>query len=259
MTVRQGSARLPVALLTYIAWTLVTVFGMRWAGDGSKKPLIETVSHGVSWNLVMAIAVLAAVTAVMRWRDLGFVAPRSARSLAILWFPGLYLVAFALLPALLGMPPLGTLLFIALNTALVGLSEEWMFRGVVFQGLRSRLTAWPAIVGTSLLFGGVHVMNVFVTGRLLESAVQSGAAFMSGVVFIALLIRTGSIWVPIAYHALWDLGTFVASSGAPPTAAPVDFTQGWTWAMPMAAVLPNFLYALFLLRGVGNDTPLPGD
>lgn len=259
MTQMHDARRLPVALITYIAWTLVTVFGMRWASDGSKKPLIETVSHGVSWNLVMAIAVLAAVTVAMRWRDLGFEPPRSARSLAILWFPGLYLLAFAVLPAVFGMPPVGTLLFIAVNTALVGLSEEWMFRGVLFKGLRSRLTAWPAILATSALFGGVHVMNVFVTGRLLESAVQSSAAFMSGLLFVALLIRTGSIWVPIAYHALWDLGTFVASSGAPPTAAPVDFTQGWTWAMPMLVVLPNFLYALFLLRGVRNDTPLPGE
>lgn len=259
MTSMHDARRLPVALITYVAWTLVTVFGMRWASDGSKKPLIETVSHGVSWNLVMAIAVLAAVTVVMRWRDLGFVAPRPRGWAWLLWFPALYLIVFALLPAVLGLPPAGTLLFIALNTALVGLSEEWMFRGVLFQGLRSRLTAWPAILATSALFGGVHVMNVFVTGRLLESAVQSSAAFMSGLLFVALLIRTGSIWVPIAYHALWDFGTFVASSTASPAEAPADFTQGWTWAIPMLVVLPNFLYALFLLRGVRNDTPLVGE
>lgn len=38
-----------------------------------------------------------------------------------------------------------TLLFIALNTALVGLSEEWMFRGVRLQGLRSRLARAAAL------------------------------------------------------------------------------------------------------------------
>lgn len=246
--------RLPVALLTYIGWTLLTLFGMRWASDGSKKPLIETVTHGVSWNLAMAVGLLALVTLAMRWRDLKFVAPRPPGSLRILWFPGVYLLFFALLPAMLGMPPVGTLVFLALNAALIGLSEEWMFRGVLFQGLRSRLSLWPAILLTSLLFGAVHVLNVITTGQLLEAAVQSVAAFMSGMLLLALLIRTGSIWVPIAYHALWDFGTFVTSATSPKTAGPVDFAQGWTWALPMLIVLPNFLYALFLLRKVRNLT-----
>lgn len=134
MTHTRATMRLPVAVLTYVGWTLVTVFSMRWASDGSKKPLIETVTHGISWNLVMAVGLLALVTLAMRWRDLKFVAPRPTSSLRVLWFPAIYLVIFALLPALLGLPPARTLLFIALNTLLVGLSEEWMFRGVLFQG-----------------------------------------------------------------------------------------------------------------------------
>jgi len=259
MTAHSDTKRIPIALLTYVGWTLLTLFGMRWASDGSKKPLIETVTHGISWNLAMAVGLLALVTLAMRWHDLKFVAPRPANSLLILWFPALYLLFFALLPAVLGLPPVGTLLFIALNTALIGLSEEWMFRGVLFQGLRSRLDMWPAILLTSLLFGAVHVLNVITTGQLLEAVVQSVAAFMSGMVLLALLIRTGSIWVPIAYHALWDFGTFVTSSTTPKTAGPVDFTQGWTWALPILIVLPNFVYALFLLRKVRNDTRLSTD
>ena len=177
----------------------------------------------------------------------------------ILWFPAIYLLFFALLPAVLGLPPFGMLVFITLNTVLVGLSEEWMFRGVLFQGLRSRVAMWPAILLTSLLFGAVHVLNVISTGLLGEAVVQAVAAFMSGMVLIALLIRTGSIWVPIAYHALWDFGTFVTSATSDKTAAPVDFAQGWNWALPILIVLPNFLYALFLLRKVRNDTRLSTD
>jgi hypothetical protein len=60
---------------------------------------------------------------------------------------------------------------------------------------------------------------------------------MSGMVMIALLIRTGS-----------------AASGPP-----IDITQGRNWTIPMLMVLPNFLYALYLLRGVRNDTRLATD
>lgn len=254
--ITRDASRVSTALVTYVAWTLVTLFGMRWASDGSKKPLIETVTHGVSWNLAMAVALLAVVTIVKRWPDLGFASRPAPRALLPLWFPMLYLVFFALLPAALGLPPGSALVFIALNTALVGLSEEWMFRGVLFHGLRSRLAVWPAMLLTSGLFGAVHVLNVFVTGRLVEAAVQSVAAFMSGLLLQALLIRTGSIWVPIAYHALWDFGTFVTSATAPPGADQIDLAQGWAWALPIGLVLPNFLCALVLLRKVRNgDAP----
>lgn len=246
MTAPRTAKRLPIALLAYVGWTLVTLFGMRWASDGSKKPLVETVTHGVAWNLAMAVGFLALVTVAMRWRDLKFVAPTPPRSLLALWFPALYLALFALLPAVLGLPPASSLAFILLNTMLVGLSEEWMFRGVLFQGLRSRLAMWPAILLTSLLFGAVHILNVITTGQLVESIVQAVAAFMSGMLLIALLIRTGSIWTPIVYHALWDFGTFVSSSTKPASGTPADFTQG-------------FLYALFLLRKVRNDTRLATD
>ncbi len=251
--------RLPQALAVYAGWVLLTLFGMRWASDGSKKPLVETISHGIAWNLVMAISLLAVATLAMGWRDLKFVAPRPLGSLKILWFPSLYLALFALLVVTLGAPPAHTVLFVALNTWLVGLSEEWMFRGVLFQALRSRFAMWPSILLMSVLFGAVHVLNVFVTGHLFEAAVQAVAAFLSGLVLVALLVRTGSIWVPIAYHALWDFGTFMSSAGGKTPSQGADLSQGWAWALPILLVLPNCLYALFLLRRVRNDTRLSTD
>jgi len=40
---------------------------------------------------------------------------------------------------------------------------------------------------------------------------------------------------------------------------PIDVAQGWNWTIPMLMVLPNLLFALFLLRGVHNDTRLATD
>ncbi len=255
----QKSGRLPLALITYVGWLLLTMFGMRWASDGTKKPLVETITHGISWNLVMAIGLLALVTVWMRWRDLKFVPPRPLSSLKVLWFPAIYLLLFALLSAVLGLPAADTMLFVVLNTLLVGVSEEWMFRGVLFQGLRSRFLMWPSVILASLLFGAAHILNVITTGQLGEAVVQSVAAFMSGLVMIALLIRTGSLWVPIVYHALWDLGTFMVSAGGGKSGKPVDLSQEWAWTIPILMVLPNFLYAVYLLRKVRNDMHLTTD
>lgn len=254
---RGGRFRVRAALLVWLAWLMSTLFGMHWAGDGSKKPLVDTVTHGLAWNLVMAVSVLAIATFAWRWRDLKFAAPSAPGWIRLLWFPVLYLLFFALLAAVLGLPPAGKLGFVLVNTLLVGLSEEWAFRGVLFQGLRSRLSVWPALVVTTLMFGGVHVLNVITTGNLGEAVVQAVAAAMSGTVMIALLLRTGSLWVPIAYHALWDFGTFVVSAGSTDGgAAAADITQGMRWVIPMLLVLPNFLYAAFLLRKVRNEPAL---
>ena len=255
MTAPGDAKRLPLALLTFVVWVIATLFGMRWASDGTTKPLVETVTHGVSWNLVMAIAVLAVATAVWRWRDLRFVPSREPNLLKLMWFPLLYLVLFFGLALFFGLPPVGTIFFLALNTALVGLSEEWMFRGVIFQAWRTRVAMWPAIIITCIMFGSVHVFNVFVTGELGASVLQATTAALSGLVFVALLIRTGSIWVPIAYHALWDFCTFVMSAGAANDAVTVE-QGGLATLLPLALVLPNFLYALYLLRKVRNDTVL---
>jgi membrane protease YdiL (CAAX protease family) len=245
--------RLPIALATWVAWVLLTLFGMRWASDGRPKPLLDGLTHSVSWNLVMAVALLALVTWRMQWRDLRFVAPQPLSSLRLLWFPALYLVFFGLLAGQFGVPAWDVMVFVAMNTALVGLSEEWMFRGVLFQTLRSRLALWPAVLMTSALFGSVHVLNVFVTGELFEAAIQALAAFMSGLLFMALLLRTGSLWVPVVYHALWDFGTFmVSASGASKGGAHTDLTHGWAWTLPLILVLPNFLYAMYLLRNMRN-------
>lgn len=250
MHAMHSPPRLIAALSIGALWTLVTVFGLNAAGDGGERPLLDTVSHGISWNLVMAIGVLAVATALMRWRDLGFVAPRSAAALKLLWFPSLYLALFAAIAWTQGLPPPRTLVFVLANTVLVGLSEEWMFRGVLLQALRTRLALWPALLSASVLFGSVHLLNVLVTGQLLEAAVQALAAFLSGTVFTALLVRTGSIWVPITYHALWDFGTFTSIACARASGDAPDLSQGWTWTLPILLVLPNFLYALFLLRNV---------
>jgi membrane protease YdiL (CAAX protease family) len=256
----EGSKRLrlPFALITFVLWLLAVMFSMKWADDGLAKPLLDTISHGISWNIVIAIAVLAAATVIWRWYDLRFVAFDVSKTLKIAWFPFAFLFLFYAMAIFLGLPPIGTLLFVAANTALVGLSEEWMFRGVLFQGLRSRFAIWPAIILSSVLFGSVHILNVLVTGSLSDSLLQAVTAAMSGLMFVALLIRTGSLWVPIIYHALWDLGTFAISAGADKFAGNAPEASGLMLLIPPALVLPNFLYALYLLRKVRNDNAPAG-
>ena len=82
---------------------------------------------------------------------------------------------------------------------------------------------WTAFVMTSILFGAVHLANVFVTGDLSAAAFQAVAAGCSGVLFLAVRLRSGSLYPGMLLHCLWDFAvtTFGIAVAQSPTAADV--------------------------------------
>lgn len=260
MNFANGPTRLPFSLLVYIIWATITIYGGIWLSGGQKQSLTEGLSRGPLWNVVAAFLFLVAVILFAGWRDLKFVAPKPMSSLRIMWLPALYIVAFLGLAAAIGLPPIGLMLMILVSTLFVGLSEETMFRGIIFQALRTRVNLWPAMIWTSVLFGSVHILNALTTGELLNAMLQAFTATLSGFAFMAILVRTGSIWPAIIYHALWDFGTFSISAGQQSGGdIPTDDIGSWAFLLPVVLVLPNFLYGVYLLRNVRNDDVLSTD
>lgn len=254
MKFAQGNARLPLSLLVYVFWAAITILGGIWLSGGQKQSLIEGISKGPLWNVVAAFFFLVAIIVMAGWRDLKFVAPKPLSSLRILWLPALYIIASLSIVGFLGLPPLNMVLLMLLSTAFVGLSEETMFRGILFQALRTRVKLWPAMIWTSVLFGSVHILNALTTGEFLSALLQAFTATLSGFVFMAILVRTGSIWPAIIYHALWDFGTFAISASIEATGATSSpEVGGWSFLLPVALVLPNFLYGVYLLRNAKEE------
>ena len=251
------SNRLWAALVVYVLWVAITLFGAKWILGGREAPLEELVTNGIGWQFVGAIALLFVAIAVFRWRDVKFVSPRSL--LEVMWFPMLLLLAISSLLTLSGLPGRRVMFWVAFNTLLVGLSEEAMFRGVLFRALLENCKVWPAIIITTVLFGAVHILNGFTTGLWGPSVLQAVSAGMSGLIFMAIVIRTGSIWPAIVYHWLWDCALFLVKTGSQARGIEADPAQterlmnSPEMFLPMLLVLPNFVCALVLLRKV-RDT-----
>lgn len=83
---------------------------------------------------------------------------------------------------------------VLLVVAGAALSEELLFRGVIFAGLRRSMSLLPAALISSVLWALLHLSaaNVAVVGVL--------AIF--GLVLAWLYERTGSLWAPICAHAI---------------------------------------------------------
>jgi membrane protease YdiL (CAAX protease family) len=83
---------------------------------------------------------------------------------------------------------------------LVGLFEEFLFRGYTQFTLARGLGFWPAALVMSVGFGGVHWFN---PGETLAGVFAAG---FIGLFFCLTLRRTGSLWFAVGFHAAWDWG-----------------------------------------------------
>ena len=83
---------------------------------------------------------------------------------------------------------------------MVGLAEEFAFRGYLQFTLTTGMDYWPAAILLSALFGLAHTANPGETKPGLLSVV------CFGLLFCLFLRRTGNLWWAVGFHAGWDWG-----------------------------------------------------
>jgi uncharacterized protein len=84
---------------------------------------------------------------------------------------------------------------------LVGVFEEFTFRGYTQFTLSQAIGFWPAAYVFSFIFGGLHLL-----GNVGETWLGSLCAGLIGLFFCFTLRRTGSLWFAVGMHASWDWG-----------------------------------------------------
>jgi uncharacterized protein len=89
---------------------------------------------------------------------------------------------------------------------LVGLYEEFAYRGYVQFTLAQAVSFWPAAILLSIAFGLVHKTNPG------ESKLGLAGVMLTGLFWCLTLRRTGSLWFAVGMHASFDFGeTFLYS------------------------------------------------
>jgi uncharacterized protein len=158
-----------------VATALMTLIEKRTYADYYLPPdqlLGKRFWQGVPYGFAM-LSLLLAVIAALHGFSLGNMALAGADALK---FGALYGIAFLM----------------------VGLFEEFSFRGYMQATLGEGIGFWPAAIVLSLLFGAIHLSNL---GEAWFGAAMAGSF---GVLAAFSLQRTGNIWFPIGMHAAWD-------------------------------------------------------
>jgi hypothetical protein len=159
-----------------------------------------------------------------RWRALVFIIP--ALAVAVNNFPW---VSFLAGDCTFG-GTAGEILFYAFSCLCVGLFEELAFRGCALMLLlksrtKTKLKIFMAIFWSSVVFGAVHLVNIF-TASPGAVILQIGYSALIGALCCTVLLETGNMWLCVFTHALYNF-----AGGVIPA-----FGEGTIWTAPEIAI-----------------------
>jgi len=147
---------------------------------------------------------------------------------------------------------------------LVGLNEEYLFRGYALQALWRGAGFWPAAIVTTTIFAGLHMSKPH------ENAMDIGMIFILGLAICLSVQRTGTLWWAVGWHAAFDFGQFFLIGTHNGGQAPVGHLLAVTFDGPallnggelgteasifmVPAAIATFIYVIWFLRGEKGES-----
>lgn len=231
---------IPIAILSLTSFLLWSIFARDVTPDFITDAGELTRYLFVKGIFVVAFIALLATTGTLA--AAGF--KRPVRPLSMLWgapFIGLGFLIFG--PALqtgLDMPATSIMGWI-FAVILIGVSEEGLFRGILYKALAGT-NIWLRAAITSLAFGSVHLLGLWTEIDPAIVLAQSAFAASVGLVLFNVRLSAGSVWTAIFLHALFDATAILPSGGISEMLA------------DPAVLVPRMLAvtAVFLVWGLGS-------
>ncbi len=104
----------------------------------------------------------------------------------------------------------------AIKCLLVGLMEEWFFRGILLdlflQTAREKeRSIFLPVLFSSLAFALFHLLNLFDGAGFGYVLLQTGYSFLIGGMLAVVFCKTRNLWICVFLHTLFDAGGFLVS------------------------------------------------
>ncbi|MBO4391648.1 MAG: CPBP family intramembrane metalloprotease [Lachnospiraceae bacterium] len=165
--------------------------------------------------------------------------------------------------------PLPQILSYITTILLVGIAEEFLFRGAIMGKLMSAFNArrksgaYVSVFISGFLFGLVHISNIINGTAPISAVLQAISAMGIGFVLGALYYRSRNIWLMAALHAMIDMCALI-SSGVFATGETLESTLSasavitklppiYTVFVILVLTVPTILITCFMLRNRKND------
>ena len=130
-----------------------------------------------------------------------------------------------------------TTVMAVLSFLLVGVAEEIIFRGFLFNGMRRTGSLTVAVVVSAITFGMGHIVNLLTGHATMETLVQVLFAVAWGFLFTFAYLKSGSLLPCIAIHGLIDVFSVFARDN-----------EIAHWAYIAATVAVAVIFCLYLSK-----------
>ncbi len=97
-----------------------------------------------------------------------------------------------------------------IDVIFIGVIEEFTFRGMIFRLICDKHGVVLGVFLSSVVFGLMHLLNWFNHHNLSAAFYNTIWATGAGVFLVSLLIRTGSILIPVIWHALMAFQSIIS-------------------------------------------------
>ena len=138
----------------------------------------------------------------------------------------------------------------------VGFREEILYRGVNLNAIARKYGnttkgLWITLLTSGVLFGAIHLSNVLHGLSFTAAVMQSLSAVVGGILFGAIYLRGGNIWVVALLHALNDIVPVVTSvfTNSAENLTEIQVVSNYGLGLiQIIFLVSNLLLAAFLLR-----------
>ncbi len=91
------------------------------------------------------------------------------------------------------------------TTFMVGIGEEMLFRGIIFNAFKESRGIYPAILISASIFGFLHITNLLGGATFAFTLKQMISAGITGGVFAWVFYKTKNIIPTMLFHWVWDM------------------------------------------------------
>ena len=137
----------------------------------------------------------------------------------------------------------------------IGFWEEMIFRGVIGNTLALKYATntkgmWLTVVLSAAIFSAIHLQSLLHGLPLTAMAAQLTGAFGLGLVFAAVYLRGGNLWVLVLLHTIVDVpgsfqSTFIISNTA---SSVIDSISELNFTSILGLLPIHIAFTMFLLR-----------
>ena len=204
-------------------------------GDGSLQMLLGLVAISAVLLAVIRLLGIQKELGMTRWLQNGK---------KLLWLLPMWVLSTGNLWGGVGLRYDGiTTVMAVLSFLLVGVAEEIIFRGFLFNGMRRTGSLTVAVVVSAITFGMGHIVNLLTGHATMETLVQVLFAIAWGFLFTFAYLKGGSLLPCIAIHGLIDVFSVFARDN-----------EIAHWAYIAATVAVAVIFCLYLSK---QPTPEP--